>query len=563
MLDQTESRRSLDDKRLAEMQQDRTQVESLWKELRDSFMPNRGRFSGEENNRIKRVTLLNNKPTIACRTTASGLHAGLTSPARPWQKSTIRDDDGLSKFGPVKEWLAVCDARMMMWYAKSGLYQALPFMYAEYAVFGTMCGLLVEDDTSLFRVEPFTVGQYYLARNERGVYDTLARQPQSTVRQLVSRFGKENVSPETRRKWEQPSRRGDKVDLFHLITPDSAGGFDSVWYETAHRDAPPLKRARYTENPILAASWEYVGVEPYASNSPGMMARGDARALQIDERNKSQAIERSHNPPLQGPAMTAGINLAPGSYNRVDAMQASGQNGGIRSVYDFRPDVGGLLDNIARRERRIDTAFYVDLFLMITMDERTQRATAEEIRAKYDEKVLALGPTLEQANVMLRSLHSFVFNLMVRKSIPFWRGVLDGDPPLPKPPEELMRDGIEIEPEFISALQQAQRAQKLQGLERYLSAVGAVAQLMGKTPDKFDDDKYIDSYADGLGVDPTVNRDDDEVAAAREQQAQQAQMQQMAAMAPALKDAAGAMRDAGQAVPQDGSVLQALGGAMG
>lgn len=551
------------DRRLSAMREERQLIEPLWKELRDSFMPNRGRFSGEESKRVERVKLLNNKPIIAQRTAASGLHAGLTSPARPWQKSTVRNDDGLAKFGPVKEWLAICDARMMMWYVKSGLYQALPFMYAEYAVTGTMCGLLVEDDKSLFRVEPFTMGQYYLARDDRGVYDTLAREPQMTVRQLVTRFGVDALSPETRAKWARPSQRDDKVDLFHLVEPDGMGGFDSVWYETGHRNAPALKRAKYTENPILAAPWEVVGVEPYACNSPGMMARGDAAALQIDERNKSRAFERAYNPPMQGPAMASGINLTPGAYNKVDGPQATGQNGGIRSIYDFRPDATGLLDNIAKRERRIDTAFYVDLFLMLTLDERTQPATAEEIRAKYDEKVLALGPTLEQANVMLRSLHSFVFNLMVRKSMPIWRGVMDGEPLLPKPPEELMRDGVDIEPEFISALQQAQRAQKLQGLERYLSAVGAVAKLMSKTPDKFDEDNYLDSYADGLGVDPTVNRDDDEVAAAREQQAQQAQMQQMAQMAPALKDAAGAMRDAGQAVPADGSVLAALGGAMG
>src|SRR3546814_7325717 len=81
----------------------------------------------------------------------------------PWQKSAIRDDD-LAEYGPVKEWLAECDKRMMSWYAKSNLYQALPFLYGEYGTFGTMAGLVVEDERTLFRVEPFTVGQYYLDR---------------------------------------------------------------------------------------------------------------------------------------------------------------------------------------------------------------------------------------------------------------------------------------------------------------------------------------------------------------------------------------------------------------
>src|SRR3546814_20411643 len=73
--------------------------------------------------------------------------------------------------------------RIMSGYAKANLYQALPFLYGEYGTFGTMAGLVVEDERTLFRVEPFTVGQYYLARSDRGEYDTLGREFSMTVRQ--------------------------------------------------------------------------------------------------------------------------------------------------------------------------------------------------------------------------------------------------------------------------------------------------------------------------------------------------------------------------------------------
>src|SRR3546814_7553494 len=78
-----------------------------------------------------------------------------------------------------------------------------------------------------------------------------------------------------------------------------------------------LKRAKFSENAILAASWEYVGNEPYASNCPGMTSRGAARALQIDEKDKSRAIQRAHNPPMQGPAVNGGVSLTPGAYNEI------------------------------------------------------------------------------------------------------------------------------------------------------------------------------------------------------------------------------------------------------
>src|SRR3546814_6537830 len=82
---------------------------------------------------------------------------------------------------------------------------------------------------------------------------------------------------------------------------------------------------------------------------------------------------------------------------------------------------------------------------------------------------------LEQANAMLRLLHARVFGIMVRRSQPIWAGVLAGEPLLPPPPENLLEQ--DIEPEFISALQQAQRAQQLQGIERSASFAGAMAQL--------------------------------------------------------------------------------------
>src|SRR3546814_14528338 len=134
----SETKRQLADKRMGHLKRERANIDPLWRELRDTFMPHRGRFTRDEEKQHKRIALLNETPIFASRTLASGLHAGLTSPARPWQKSAIRDDD-LAEYGPVKEWLAECDKRMMSWYAKSNLYQALPFLRSEERRVGKEC----------------------------------------------------------------------------------------------------------------------------------------------------------------------------------------------------------------------------------------------------------------------------------------------------------------------------------------------------------------------------------------------------------------------------------------
>src|SRR3546814_21170440 len=94
---------------------------------------------------------------------------------------------------------------------KASRYKVVPFVYWEVGPLGTMVGLVVEDLRSLFRVEPFTGGKYYLARSDRGEYDTLGSEFSMTVRQCVSRFGKERVSPEVLRMWNNTSQRENQI----------------------------------------------------------------------------------------------------------------------------------------------------------------------------------------------------------------------------------------------------------------------------------------------------------------------------------------------------------------
>lgn len=559
-----ETRRDRVEQRLTHMKSVRQRHEARWKQLRENFLPGRGRFSGEREGQVTEVVLINDEPVIAAETLGSGLHAGLTSPARPWLKSNI-DDASLKEWGDVQDWLAEVDKQLLRYFAKSNLYTALPSMYEEYGTFGVMCALAFEDDEALFRFEPYTIGTYWLARNAKGVFDTLYREFPMTVRQMVEQFGERAVSADVLRMWRDSSQRETEQMVLHTVEPNGLGQWVCCYWEVACKSGPRqglLKEARQRKNPILAATWKHVTGETYASSWPGKVALGDAKALQVDERDLARAQQRHHNPPMQGPALLnrAGISLAPGAMNWVDATQATGQNGHIRPVHDFRPDLTGLQSGIDRKQRRINRAYFVDLFMMLTLDERAQRATAEEIRAKYDEKVLALGPTLEQSNGMLRVLYDWAFDVLVERSRPIWEGRVDGEPLLPPPPKEL--ENVEINAEFVSALQQAQRAQTLQGLERYLAAVAQVAQLMGEVPDKADLDQWIDEMAAGLGVSPKVLRDDAEVEARRVAKAEQQQTQQMAALAPALKDAATAVGTLAQTQPTEGNILSALGGVL-
>jgi hypothetical protein len=98
---------------------------------------------------------------FAARTLASGLHAGLTSPARPWMKLTTPDPD-LAEHGRSQGMAARRHAAHADVFATSNLYNVLPLVYLDMGVFGTAAMSIVEDTRDLFRCYSYPIGSYAL-----------------------------------------------------------------------------------------------------------------------------------------------------------------------------------------------------------------------------------------------------------------------------------------------------------------------------------------------------------------------------------------------------------------
>src|SRR6266850_1681778 len=142
---------------------ERTSFESHWRELGDYILPRRTRFFITDKNRGERRSqkIIDSTATFAARTLRSGMHAGLTSPARPWMKLTVPDPD-LAEFGTVKEWLHTVTQRMLTLFAKSNLYNVLPMVYGDMGVFAIGAMAVLDDTRDLFRCYSYPVGSYWL-----------------------------------------------------------------------------------------------------------------------------------------------------------------------------------------------------------------------------------------------------------------------------------------------------------------------------------------------------------------------------------------------------------------
>jgi ribosomal protein L12E/L44/L45/RPP1/RPP2 len=542
-----------------------------WLDLGTYFRPYRGRwFMGDavDTNKGWRRNwqIVDSTPLITNNICAAGLLAGTASPSRPWFGYEF-DDDNLMEAAGVRDWLAAITKVNRDILSQSNFYNALFECLGEYGVFGIM-GLgrewgAVRDPTEadLPSFNAYTIGSYYIANDKKRRVNTFFRDFRWTVNQIVDKFGfrgksgKEfdtedeefwvNISLRTRGLWE--SRQRDIwVDLVHAIEEnigrqvgklgpagmrfrstyyERGGEPDVVLYDSTNGEADANKALRvagFRDFPVFCARW-YTNSEDAWGRGWAMDALGDARALQLQQRRKAQAIDKLVDPPM---VADAGLRNQRTSLLSGDTtfIAPEANSIGFKPAYEIRPDLNGILADIKETQERIKSIGYADIFAMFIQAEQTgQPITAAEVNAKQQEKLLMLGPVLEQMNYdLFNPLHEWLFAEAARH----------GKYP---PPPKAINKTTTLRVKYVSILAQAIQAITAQSIEKFSGFVGGVlnyTQAAAQNPalDKVNIDEMIEEYGKAMGIPPHIVRSDADVATLRQhrEQQQQAQAQQQA-----------------------------------
>jgi hypothetical protein len=509
-----------------EMVQDRASFDPDYQELADYLAPRRVRFTTTDVNRGGRrdQKIIDSTARFALRTLASGMHAGLTSPARPWLRLMVADQE-LNEFAPVKRWLHEVTQRMLTVFLKSNLYNALPVLYGDMGVFAMGAMAVTDDARDLIRCQVFPTGSYAVGLDARGVASSFVRDYQMTVRRLVEEFGP--VRPgSTDIDWSRFSqtvknlydrgRMEQRVDVTWIVTPNleaREGGlyakdlpFSSCYFERGGKDDTFLRESGFAHFPIMAPRWDVVGEDTYGTESPGYVAIGDVKQLQLMTRSKAKAVAKAIDPPLMGPTAlrTTRTSLLPGDLTTVDVREGMA---GLRPIHEVPLDgVAVFQADIQEIQYRIKRAFYEDLFLMLAATDGARGAqpiTAREVDERHEEKLLALGPVTERTSgELLNPLVDRTFAMMLKAGA------------LPPAPEELA--GMDLQVEYISLMSQAQKLVGVAGQDRFLQSTSALVGLFPEAKHKLNAFAFVDSYADMLGVNPKLVHSDDEAQAGLE-----------------------------------------------
>lgn len=548
---------------------------SNWRDIADYVLPMRTRFFLYDTNRGERrnFKIINSAATMASNTLASGMMSGVTSPARPWFRLGA-PDPAINDLGPVKEWLYKASDRMTNVFLKSNLYNVLPQCYKDLGVFGTAPISVQEDFNKVVHFTSHPLGSYWIAKDDQGYVRVFYSEFSMTVRQLIQRFGRRednggkvdwSVFTKKIKDFYERGMLETWIDVVHAVAPNDDYDprspfskhkkFESIYFErgtmsgagtgapTGYMQGPELDQHLELKGfdffPFLVPRWSVTGEDVYATDCPGMTAIGDIKQLQYHEKKSAKAIDKMVDPPMVGPSslQNSSASTIAGGITFINGREIEQ----FKAAQDVKLDIGAVEGKISTIEHRISRAFFEDLFLMLSQSDRRE-ITAREIDERHEEKLLALGPVLEQLNQdLLDPLIDITFAIMVKQRL------------LPPAPPQLQGQALRVE--YISVMAQAQKMIGIQSQERFMQSMLQLIPVVPEVKDKVNFDRGVEIYGDNLSVAPGIVRTDEEVAKIR---AQRARAQQQANQSEQMQNQAMAAKNLSQADTSGDNALTRL-----
>ena len=509
--------RSYFDRRLKALDTEWSSFEGQMREISDWLDPRGGRFTPSDVNKgdKKHFRIINNKAAVAKRVATSGFFAGTMSPSRPWFKLETIDKDLMASTA-VQQWLFETEEIIRGILTVSNFYSMAPTMLGQLLMYGTCAMSHVDNFNKVAKFFTHAIGSYRIAVGADGEVDTFVLRKRMTARQLVEEFGIDNVSEAAKRAYELEKRKDDWFDVVQFIEPNPKENdkaldskfkkFRSVWYQPDNTNPDQFLREKgFAEFPVYVIRFAITGEDIYGTECPGMVALGDVRALQEEERQKALGTAKQMAPVLKGPGALRDAKIN-NMANSLVIYDNDGDDEGLTPVYEVAVPYNEMRIDIQAVEKRIDEAFFVDLFKAISSMQGVQPRNQLELSQRNGEALLQLGPALGRVQ------REFLNKVLERTFNQAAAGDL-----LPEAPEELV--DAELDTRFISSIAQAQKSEDVTNLENYLLFAEKLAAIKPSAIDKINEDGALDGYAQMTGVIPGINKDADTVAAEREARA--------------------------------------------
>lgn len=546
------------EQRFKQLKDARASYETVWQDILDNCAPDLSGYiydTTRDNAGNRRDTEIYDGTPVDCALKcAAGLYASISSPSRPWYNLQM-DDLTMDEDSESRQWLDDVQELLYKIMHASNFYQSIYSVYLHQGTIGTSAMIIMPDYDNVVDCIPLNIGSYWLDVNEKGKVDSIYREFEMTVSQLIGKFG-EDALPERLKeqgKKKKPSKKPYRV--VHVIEPNK---YNLGTFPKAYVSAYFLKEAHegdflsingFNFFPVVAPRWYVNQGEIYGRMNPGRNALPDCKQLQRMVYDFYESVQKVNQPAMQGKAdllESKQLDLTPGAFNALSS--AANADNMLKPLFATNPDIAAQWQAIADKKQQIQQRFYVDLFMAITM-RQDKDMTAEEVRSLSSERMIGLSPGLENLNnELLNPCIEIIFGYAAESGI------------IPPPPEHLQ--GKKFEPEYVSVLAQAQ---KLADVNRITQVANLAVTLAASATDltildNIDFDKALSLANKAVAAPAGVLRSKQEIDQIRQQRQQMQQMQQQAM---AMQQAAEIAKTAGEANLDGDNVLSRMAGVQG
>lgn len=523
-------------RRQEKMWADRSIFEQHWREIAERILPRGDHFRVNRQPGDKHTEkVFDATGNLALDRFAAAMESMLTPRTQRWHKLSIQDEK-LNNDPAVRAYLDEVTQRLFnARYAPNANFASQANeVYISLGAFGTG-GMFIDESVGRgLRYRSIHLSELFVQENHQGVIDTVHRKFNFTARQAVQAFGIDRVSERIKTAYEkQPEQT---FEFLHCVKPNEEikpsrrdyRGMEFASYYISVADRDIVQEGGYRAMPYAVGRY-VTGPKEIYGRSPAMTVLPDIKMVNEMSKTVIRAAHKIIDPPLllQEDGALQAFDLRPGALN-YGGVNDQGQQVVHALQTGARVDIG--LDMMEQRRKVINDAFLVTLF-QILVDAPQMTATEAMLRAQ--EKGALLAPT------MGRQQSEFLGPLIAREI-----EILAKAGQLPPMPDALLEAGGEVEIEYVSPLNRAQRAEEGVAIMRTLEAITPLAQFDPNVLSVFDPMAIARELADINGVPQKVLRTEEQIEA---MEAQKAQAAQAAALMQAAPIASGVVKDLAQA----------------
>ena len=521
---------------------ERKAFEPTWRDAQDLVSSVSLAFEASEGgstngfNIPKRIT---NKPANYQETLVNGLCGYAVNPNITWMKLGLGNEETMKGYG-VKDWLEEVEKAQYDEFDNSNLYSEMAVVIEQATTFGFGLMLIDEDKiNSKVRFRQIDVPEVYLDTNEYNEYETVFRRFFMTAENAVSRFGLEKMHENIRDKWDARDSgavRKREMEIIHAVfrRKDKKGvserntemPFASIYVDVANSHI--ISESGYRSFPYAIFSWARVGGKKYPVG-PAIKAINDVKLLLKTEDSRLTLAQMAAKTPVAMPETMKNASEIFGKdkYIRPGAIMYYSEGDQVPTGVNLGNNYPITLDITQQQAENIKDWFYVDFFLML-QQQNIAGMTATAVQALQGEKATVMTNMIVNLKKALQVVVQRTYDIMAAQGR------------TPELPAALLQqpggEGNYMKFSFASVLSQIQKsALRYQGTQQFLPVAQAVAQLGQAFPpalealDRFDFDIILQNEARAAHMPETAIREDEDVAAIKEQRAQEQAAQQQAA----------------------------------